>query len=261
MAEQGRDTFMRMITDDGVLYAECQTEISTDMDPFTVDYFNGEFFEVEDFRFSLKVLDSGSKSSDKPAASQGPTAGGHAATAAAGAGTGAGARPGRLDPSRMAMFDGRATKAAKQGDVPGVAYGKWKSATPDELKKVLPYPVDMNEVTIDRTYDKASPILYQMCCDSETFPSVSLIKRKDIGDTFLRGFLRLDFEDVMVTSVEWKNGEVMKETFTFVFRRVTVKYRQSVFVPGQQVAQMKQQPDVMWNYALDLALAEKAAGG
>jgi len=248
MSSNGNDTLMRMVISSGVpLRAECQTEVTRDDDEYVEDYYNGQFFEIDEFRFNLKVTD-GKKTADKSGDVQ-KTQG---ATATTTQGTGAKTPANRIAPP-----------AAKDKPLPGeiaaLTFSKWRSMTPDEVTKMMktaPYPVEMGEVSIERTFDKASPILFDYCCNSKTFESASMIKRKDTGDVFLRGFLRFDFQEVLVTSVEWKNGEVMKETFTFVFRHVQVRYRTAVYQPGQVVATLKDQPAVIWDYTLDL----KASG-
>jgi type VI protein secretion system component Hcp len=107
---------------------------------------------------------------------------------------------------------------------PQVKFGKWKSASAEEIKAMSPFPLRMDEFSITRRYDCASPVLFQKCAKSESFQSASLIKRKAVGDK-LRSFLRFDFDDVLVTHIDWQDAEVIKETFKFVFRKMTVQYK------------------------------------
>lgn len=243
MSNDGNDTLMRMvISGTDAVAAECQTEVSTDDDAYVWDYYNGQFFEVDSFRFNLKVTDKFDQGGDK-------TGGTSTNSSAGSTSAGTGARQGGLT-TRTAPLN-----AKEKADVPGIVFPKWKSAKPDDITKMMlktPYPIEMGEISIERTYDKASPVLFDYCCNSKTFESCSLIKRKDIGDKFLRGFLRIDFFEVLVTSVEWKNGEVMKETFNFVFRRLKVQYRASFYKTGSTVASWIAQDPVNWNYATEL---------
>ena len=43
------------------------------------------------------------------------------------------------------------------------------------------YPVDLEPFTFSRQMDQASPLLFEMCCNSQSFASVTLIKRKAAG--------------------------------------------------------------------------------
>ena len=61
------------------------------------------------------------------------------------------------------------------------------------------YPVDLEPFTFSRQMDQASPLLFEMCCNSQSFTSATLIKRKAAGtDASGRAFLRIDFKDVLV---------------------------------------------------------------
>jgi type VI protein secretion system component Hcp len=92
-----------------------------------------------------------------------------------------------------------------------------------ETKK---YPVDLEPFTFSRQMDQASPVLFEMCCNSKSFASATLIKRKAAGtDASGRAFLRIDFEDVLVIGVDWDSGDVVKEKCKFICRGVKVQYK------------------------------------
>ena len=65
-----------------------------------------------------------------------------------------------------------------------------------------------------------------MCCDSTSFSSATLIKRK-AASTSVSGhaFLRIDFTDVLVIDVDWDSGDVVKEKCKFICREVMVQYK------------------------------------
>jgi type VI protein secretion system component Hcp len=107
---------------------------------------------------------------------------------------------------------------------PQVKFGKWKSASAGDIETTSPFPLRMDEFSITRRYDCASPVLFQKCAKSESFHNASLIKRKTVGGK-LECFLRFDFEDVLITHIDWQDAEVIKETVKFVFRKITVRYR------------------------------------
>jgi len=92
-----------------------------------------------------------------------------------------------------------------------------------ETKK---YPVDLEPFTFSRQMDQASPLLFEMCCNSQSFASVTLIKRKAAGtDVSARAFLRIDFKDVLVIGVDWDSGDVVKEKCKFICRDVEIQYK------------------------------------
>jgi type VI protein secretion system component Hcp len=87
------------------------------------------------------------------------------------------------------------------------------------------YPVDMKPVEFTRAIDKSSPALLQNCINRKVFKSASLIKRKAAGGPSAgEVFLRFDFTDVLMKSIEWDNEEPIKETCEFVCRAVTIHY-------------------------------------
>ena len=88
------------------------------------------------------------------------------------------------------------------------------------------YPVDLEPFTFSRQMDQASPLLFEMCCNSQSFTSATLIKRKAAGtDVSGRAFLRIDFKDVLVIGVDWDSGDVVKEKCKFICRGVQVQYK------------------------------------
>lgn len=100
-------------------------------------------------------------------------------------------------------------------------FGQWLSG---ERSKA--YPVDLEPVTFSRQMDKASPLLFEMCCNSQSFASATLVKRKAAGtDASGQAFLRIDFKDVLVIGVDWDSGDLVKERCRFICRGVKVQYK------------------------------------
>ena len=87
--------------------------------------------------------------------------------------------------------------------------------------------IDIQPVEYTRIFDTASTLLFKALVGCETLDSISIIKRKAAG-TINSGlaYLRLDFNKVLVTDLEWKDAEhIIEETGTFIYREVTVRYR------------------------------------
>lgn len=115
---------------------------------------------------------------------------------------------------------------------PSGAFAAWRSATKDELKKIY-YPLELDKFSFKRNIDCASPVFFQSCCKSETFASAVLVKRRSQGGTDVdggllpsAGYLRIEFTKVLITGIDWDDGEVVEEKCEFICRGITVTYRQ-----------------------------------
>lgn len=91
------------------------------------------------------------------------------------------------------------------------------------------YPVTFDEISIERTVDRASPFLFSNCFSSKPLKRISIIKRKAAwveGKEKIVTYLRLDFEDVLLTDISFSLSEArMKEDMRFVYRTLSVTYR------------------------------------
>lgn len=87
--------------------------------------------------------------------------------------------------------------------------------------------VQLNEISVTRQIDTASMVLMQSCIDAQDFDSASIIKRRAVGGSLESGqpYLRLDFDGVLITGIDWTDEHVVKETCTFITRGVQVRYR------------------------------------
>ena len=101
---------------------------------------------------------------------------------------------------------------------------RWRSV-PDEKLDKIKYPVEFETFSFSRMIDGASPIFFQRCCNSQSFASAALVKRVQTKvNERPRGFLRIDFENVLVIGVDWDDGDVLSETCKFICRKFTLKY-------------------------------------
>ncbi len=87
--------------------------------------------------------------------------------------------------------------------------------------------VDMQPVEFSRVMDTMSPALFQSLVDCDTLAQVSVAKRKSAGSKNSGEiYLRLDFERVLLTNLDWKDSEhLIMETGTFIYRKITIRYR------------------------------------
>ncbi len=188
--EYNNEVFMRLVLASGApISAECRTEVTTDGDDLVSEYYNGEFFAVDDYTFGLNVVDEDTT----PGSGLGALGKDHSSSAA-------------LKPK------------ANAGQ-----FGRWKSAAAADIK-AMKFQLHVNDLTIIRRYDRASPVLFDMCSKCISLKSASLVKRKVTGDDMLQGFLRFDFGELLIKSISFQDAEVIKETIQFNFRKVMIRY-------------------------------------
>ncbi|RYE98798.1 MAG: hypothetical protein EOO77_36590 [Oxalobacteraceae bacterium] len=87
--------------------------------------------------------------------------------------------------------------------------------------------VDMQPVSYTRILDAASTELFDALTKSKTIAKISIVKRKAAGAAASGlGYLRLNFENVLMTSLTWSDGvHVLTESGTFIYRKVTIEYK------------------------------------
>lgn len=186
---------------DPPIAAECQTEVDPSLDPMLSGFEIGKFFEVTDFDLDVGIEDQDSRNGLE--------------------GLG---KDKSLHPDTVKALQGLGKSGSKK-------FEKWLSETMPEGQK---YPVDMQAFSFSRQFDKASPRLFNACCNTETLKSAALVKRKPIGITQAvhkphviadMGYLRVDFADVLIISINWEIEETVKEKVKFICRGARVRYR------------------------------------
>jgi type VI protein secretion system component Hcp len=109
-------------------------------------------------------------------------------------------------------------------------YSRWRSALNDDYKKIR-FPIEFDEFSFTRVIDGASPRFFSACCNQDSFKSAALVKRVPMGTHSSAtwqsmGYLRFDFRDVMLTNVDWDDGDLVTESCTFICKAMRVRYRQ-----------------------------------
>jgi len=107
--------------------------------------------------------------------------------------------------------------------------------------------------------DSASVTLFEACCGSQTFKSAVFVKRLATGGSNPgqgygnpgRAFLRIDFEDVMVTSLNWDDGDMLSESCEFICRGFKFQYRRQ-----QADGRLLEPVSAEWHYKVN-ALGRK----
>ena len=231
--KDGNDLMMMFIPKKAPIEADCQTQLydlldTGPKDPLLDGFEEGKFFEITNFTFGANL------DSSEP---------GHGA-----AKTGLNARAGNAQ--------NNITTASKSGAGAGAAsapqgpFIRWKSepvgtgvGEPGEIK----YPFKVDEVKFDRSIDRASTTLFTYAARVESFAKVSLVKRKVTGKLGLRAFMRMDFEEVLLTKIQFKNDDPVAEECSFIFRKLMLLY--SIQNSDGSLADPIQVP---WQYEVDL---------
>jgi type VI protein secretion system component Hcp len=134
------------------------------------------------------------------------------------------------DPNFFEVHEFDFGMSLKEGDTKEVmsdtgAFAKWRSATQDEYKEIV-YPLEFDKFTFKRTMDKASPIFFANCCASTSFDSAVVVKRMAQGhDRPVVGFMRVEFTTVMLTGIDWSDGELVSESIDFICQKMTITLR------------------------------------
>ncbi len=181
------DILMRMKKDGNFLGIPGETLATVDkQDELTKDFTPGKFVEIKDFSFGISLVDQ-----DMPGPSQN--------------------RQGE-----EITYDGKFKKFIQGANL--------KLGAGQEL-----YPVTFDEVSVELRVDSSTTILLQSCFNTKSLNQVSIVKRKSAGTGTSTGnipYLRVDFDDVLITDMSFSIGDdTVKEDMKFVYRTLTLRYR------------------------------------
>ena len=92
---------------------------------------------------------------------------------------------------------------------------------------------DLEKVSISKYFDITSLWLFYYCNQRITLDSVVIVRRKAVAfkeplgtrvSHPVRGYLRFDFKDVLITDVDWSEDDVIKESVQFICRKLDISY-------------------------------------
>jgi len=222
MADESTDVLMTFIQTDGSgLEAECASKWNS-ADSMSNDFTTGTFFELEDFSFGggLELTDDSAR--DKFSAGSNGSERSNELTP-------------RDDPGKQGKEGGkdrrdrgeRKCKAASGGR--GTKFEAYVQGLNGWEKKLK---LDVPEISVSRQMDKCSPLLFQSCMTMQAFRRAVIVKRKIIGNLAARrvnvplmGYLRFEFDQPLITSIDWEDGDIIKEKFKFVCRGIRMIYK------------------------------------
>ena len=137
--------------------------------------------------------------------------------------------------------------ASPSGSAPAAQdqFSAWRSASASDYKSIH-FPLEFDSFSFSRVIDGASPIFFAACCNQESFRHVALVKRAAVGmlgGSRMQsvGFLRLDFRDVLLTGINWDDGDLVTESCTFICKAMKVRY-------SRQMADGQMLPSVEANW-------------
>lgn len=168
--------------------AECNAMLDP-ADSLMSDFTAGKFFQIEDFSFSAGLEDHEAKAKTQT---------------------------GDRGKSQQGDSNKEKAKSAK--------FSKWRGAS--GLQTGLIYPLEVEPISFSRFMDRASTVLLQGCCNSTTFSAATIVRRMAVGpQSIARAYLRLDFTNILFTSVDWDEDEIVKEKYKFICRGARVQFR------------------------------------
>jgi hypothetical protein len=201
----GTDLVMRFELDNTPVYAECALDIADDDNLMkdggfvaaTYDEYSN-FFQIENFDFSFSVKPDEGNSTPQPRGGTHPL-------------TGGGGKSTGFNPP----------------------FAKWRSASSPQHAAALSrnYPFEVNSISFDRLIDRASVTFFDCCLKSRSFNKAVLIKRIARGHLGNKprlpiGDMRAVFTDVLITQIDWDDGDMVKEKCEFICRAMSITYRQ-----------------------------------
>jgi type VI secretion system secreted protein Hcp len=195
------DILMKIVDDGGAVMGESQSTLARG-DDFVKGFEPGLFFDITDYDLDVALRgDDGGGGDDGPEVVQ-------------------------LGP------DGKPVKPKKKKG--GGSFGQWLSASREG------YPVDLQPFQFSKQLDQTSPLLFYFCANSVSLKSATMVARKASGQKMASGsggsqkvvshgywgYLRIDFFDVLLTSVNWEvDDAISKEKIKLICRRLQLQYR------------------------------------
>lgn len=195
MPEDSIDVLMRIVGPRGAMMAESATQftVGNSSNALALGFEPGRFCELREFDLSAGIDGSAEK--------------------------------------RKKKAKKAAAEAAAKENLPRTAEQRRAEIVRSQDKKVgardKDVSLEMQPVEYTRVMDCASTQLFQALVQCDTLDEINIVKRKAAG-TRNSGevYLRLDFKQVLITELDWKDSShVILETGSFIYREVVIRYR------------------------------------
>lgn len=240
MAEEiATDLLMQFVLEGNPVWAESVLAINPDdelMTEFTQDDYKNysNYFEVLGFDFNMKLEDADTKK--RKAAKK--------AAKGQGQGQGQGGHGGHVPHSGQGNHGNHQGGQAGPEEA-GLSFESWRAASGTEYESII-YPFEFGHCSFSRLIDAATPAFFDACCKSKTFSKAILVKRVAMPDMIKPGtaadrktpqfaYLKVTFKEVLITSLTWDDGEVVKEDCEFICKGLEISYKRE-YKPGRLLA-------------------------
>ena len=129
--------------------------------------------------------------------------------------------------------EGEAMQANHVGEIEILSFS-WGASNPTTVGSgtggLSAGKVAVSSFNIMKKSDKASPVLFQACCNGKHFADAVVTLNKASGDAGQAPFLKYTFTDVMIESVQWSGAtggdDTPTESVSIAFAKVEVEYQQ-----------------------------------
>ncbi|TVR59958.1 MAG: type VI secretion system tube protein Hcp [Gemmatimonadales bacterium] len=125
--------------------------------------------------------------------------------------------------------EGESTRDKHEGEIEILSFS-WGASNPTTIGSGTGAGAGRASLTsfnIMKKSDKASPKLFQNCCQGRHFPKATVVFRSSAGDNSLE-YLKYEFEEVFVESVQWSGSsggdDRPTESLSLAFGKVEVTY-------------------------------------
>jgi len=201
MADETRDTLMKIVMNGQPIPSECAAVILAG-DPLASGFtsasqgngWKGDYFRVSDFDVKVGLMpDSQPDAQDTLEATNAMI-------------------------EFMKSPEGKAGLGRKSSD-----FGRFMSHGKSVMRGQT-YASDLEPVKITKVLDKSSLTLFNACANGTFLDQAILIKRRGGGAAALRTYLRMVFTGLLIIDFDWNEGQVIKESFSFVCRKAEISY-------------------------------------
>ena len=256
-SESDTDLLMRLILPGNkTVWAECSMKIADSDTLIRDDFFASDdlheytnYFQIDEFSFDLELDETDGRGSGEGGGVRGGSGSGSGGMGSRGAGSPmmlsdgflVGTRhhqAGVTTVTRAMVRGGGATAgvgdtAANEKRAAG-AFDLWRSAEDKDIEDIAKsLTPSFKTVSFSKVIDAASPVIFESCVNAQKFERAIIVKRisqglSDVADLPTVGYIRFDFREVLVTSVSWNDGDLVKERITFEASSIRLRYRKQL---------------------------------
>ena len=134
---------------------------------------------------------------------------------------------------KIAGVEGEAMQANHVGEIEIYSFS-WGVSNPTTVGSstggLSAGKASVSSFNIMKKSDKASPVLFNHCCNGKHIGDVTVTMNKATGDGGQAMFMKYKFTDVMVESIQWSGStggdDTPTESLSLAFAKVEIEYQQ-----------------------------------